>query len=167
MKPHPTSRFAPQFLARRGLLLLPLMLMVTGLLHGDGDSCLDFYEECPKWAKEGRCERKAPVKQKCSYSCAVCVDHPTPNGMGGDLGVPQALEFNDGILPSDIYWMITKARSYMKYVVHPAQLRKQMPRMCKNKHEYCAYWALLGECAANPKYMLKNCAPVCTSCDST
>jgi prolyl 4-hydroxylase len=35
---------------------------------------------------------------------------------------------------------------------------------CKARHELCAYWAALGECKKNPKYMLLHCAPVCQTC---
>jgi prolyl 4-hydroxylase len=36
---------------------------------------------------------------------------------------------------------------------------------CKLNHENCAYWAVLGECEANPVYMKMKCAPVCQTCD--
>lgn len=29
----------------------------------------------------------------------------------------------------------------------------------------CTFWAALGECDANPKYMQTNCAPACSSCE--
>lgn len=36
---------------------------------------------------------------------------------------------------------------------------------CKNRHPQCAFWAAIGECEANPKYMLLQCAPSCQTCD--
>jgi prolyl 4-hydroxylase len=36
--------------------------------------------------------------------------------------------------------------------------------LCRNEHESCTIWAIGGECDANAPYMLKACAPVCSSC---
>lgn len=36
---------------------------------------------------------------------------------------------------------------------------------CKNQHELCSLWSLVGECDNNPAYMKVNCAPACQSCD--
>lgn len=37
-------------------------------------------------------------------------------------------------------------------------------RHCENQSENCIFWASLGECEANPKYMQIQCAPACLSC---
>jgi len=36
---------------------------------------------------------------------------------------------------------------------------------CKVRHKSCAFWAAMGECEANPPYMILQCAPVCRTCD--
>lgn len=36
---------------------------------------------------------------------------------------------------------------------------------CKVNNKLCAFWAAIGECDANPAYMIVNCAPVCQTCD--
>jgi len=35
---------------------------------------------------------------------------------------------------------------------------------CEDQHEHCHFWANLGECETNPRYMLKKCARTCRSC---
>ena len=40
-----------------------------------------------------------------------------------------------------------------------------IPPNCENKHPSCNYWAGIGECEANPGYMLKNCKKSCQVCD--
>ena len=35
---------------------------------------------------------------------------------------------------------------------------------CKNQHELCSYWAVIGECERNQSYMKTSCAPACRSC---
>lgn len=35
---------------------------------------------------------------------------------------------------------------------------------CHLRHKLCAYWAAIGECEANPPYMLLQCAPACQTC---
>lgn len=144
----------------------------NAIILGDGDSCLDYDERCEGWANDGECETNEPfMRRDCAYSCAICTDDWEEEDLtkteeynrGSDLGYIQSVKYADGTLPSDIYWMITKARSYMKYVV-PEQFGPNMLEWCTNEHEECAYWALLGECKANPGYMLRSCAPVCNSC---
>lgn len=38
---------------------------------------------------------------------------------------------------------------------------------CVDDHESCSYWASLGECNANPSYMLDNCKKSCNNCPGT
>jgi hypothetical protein len=35
---------------------------------------------------------------------------------------------------------------------------------CHNRHELCAFWAVVGECDDNPVYMHTHCGPSCQSC---
>ena len=35
---------------------------------------------------------------------------------------------------------------------------------CRNNEALCSFWASLGECEANPAYMVTKCAPACLSC---
>ena len=72
---------------------------------------------------------------------------------GIDLGIAQRLRgFPDDhdTWSADVSWMITKARSYMNHVV-PRKFGDDMKQLCRHKDENCAYWALLGECEANPE----------------
>lgn len=58
---------------------------------------------------------------------------------------------------------LQEVQTYMYETVFPT-----MPEIgpnCKLNHENCAFWAVIGECTANPKYMKVECAPACFSCD--
>ena len=35
---------------------------------------------------------------------------------------------------------------------------------CQLRHEHCTFWASIGECENNKKYMRLNCAPACQTC---
>ena len=37
-------------------------------------------------------------------------------------------------------------------------------RHCQNRNSKCSYWAAIGECEANPKYMAMHCALACQTC---
>ena len=37
---------------------------------------------------------------------------------------------------------------------------------CEDSNDNCAYWASVGECKANPNYMLENCKKSCNNCGS-
>ena len=40
-----------------------------------------------------------------------------------------------------------------------------IPPSCKNNHASCNNWASIGECDANPSYMLHNCKKSCQVCN--
>jgi hypothetical protein len=64
------------------------------------------------------------------------------------MGVPQELVFDDGTRVEDIEWIIVKARNYMEMVV-PDKFDEGMDALCKNNHETCSWWALMGHCESN------------------
>jgi ShK domain-like len=37
-------------------------------------------------------------------------------------------------------------------------------KSCQNRHEFCAFWAVIGECDSNPTYMQNHCGPSCRTC---
>lgn len=64
-----------------------------------------------------------------------------------------------------LYDFITHWKVYMANVVMLDPSYSSVRDKCRNKHELCSYWAMLGECSANPGYMKVNCAPACQSCE--
>ena len=80
-------------------------------------------------------------------------------------GVPQRVE---GKTKDDTFLIIKKTLVYMKNFVHAENpthtISKTAIDACTNNHDLCAYWAFLGECEANPSYMVTKCAPSCQSC---
>jgi len=55
--------------------------------------------------------------------------------------------------------------NYVEQVVLKDDSYKSVRNECKNRHPQCAYWAAIGECEANPRYMVLQCAPSCQTCD--
>jgi ShK domain-like len=81
-----------------------------------------------------------------------------------DFGVVQDIE--DVEYEAKINERIAEAEKYvMERVWNIESVNKMVGEMCKNKHQSCAYWAVLGECESNPAYMKLNCAPVCFTCE--
>lgn len=60
--------------------------------------------------------------------------------------------------------LISEMKTYMQEEIIDNPDLNYLEQRCKNRHAECAYWALEGECDANPGYMLTNCAPVCKTC---
>lgn len=81
--------------------------------------------------------------------------------VGTDLGVAQALstELWDDVMSASA--RIRESRRYLE----TTKLKRGIKELCRNKHEHCTLWALVGECEDNPKYMKQKCAPACFSCD--
>jgi prolyl 4-hydroxylase len=59
--------------------------------------------------------------------------------------------------------VVQKTNEYMENVFQN-DTTKSFRNDCKCRHELCAFWAAIGECENNPKYMLLHCAPVCQTC---
>lgn len=91
---------------------------------------------------------------------------PTParrlDSVGSEMGVAQTMDTNRAQEISD---KIAEARYYMNNEVDIEEKYDGVREGCKNQHESCAFWAVLGECDNNPAYMKAKCAPVCKSCD--
>ncbi|CAB9498731.1 Prolyl 4-hydroxylase subunit alpha-1 [Seminavis robusta] len=99
-------------------------------------------------------------------SARVLYQAPTParklDSVGGEMGVAQTIDVNR---EQEIYEKIAEARYYMVNEVNIEPEYDAVRDICKNKHESCAFWAMLGECEKNPNYMKLNCAPICQTCD--
>ena len=67
---------------------------------------------------------------------------------------------------------IRKTVDYMKNYVYAEEngiqkthvLNQETMDACRNNEALCSFWASLGECEANPAYMVTKCAPACLSC---
>jgi hypothetical protein len=68
-------------------------------------------------------------------------------GLGADLG---EIQFLDAVHSEVIKERIREAQEYMMEVVMVEQKYDKVRSICKNKHASCTFWAVLGECEANP-----------------
>jgi prolyl 4-hydroxylase len=58
---------------------------------------------------------------------------------------------------------IGKSDAYMYDEFYPTT---KLPKQdCKNRNALCSFWAVVGECEANPSYMQLQCAPACRTCE--
>jgi Rps23 Pro-64 3,4-dihydroxylase Tpa1-like proline 4-hydroxylase len=85
---------------------------------------------------------------------------------GADLGVVQTLEQSESesdvrVGAEETTKRLERARAYL----HTSHVSQELKDLCRNAHESCTVWSILGECDRNPRYMKKTCAPVCHSCD--
>jgi len=144
-------------------------------------SCYDDHVTCPQWASSGECDKNPNyMLVSCRKSCNNCpvkeleVDlKDTTNTEDKEYlkaiqgyGKKQSA---DGDKPGETLSNIREAVLYMRDYVHAENPTHNMSQhvitSCENKHELCAYWAVLGECDVNPAYMATNCGPVCQSCE--
>jgi prolyl 4-hydroxylase len=65
----------------------------------------------------------------------------------------------------EVHARIAAAKEYLATVVAKDPEISPFLEHCQLTHQDCAYWAVLGECEANPGYMKTKCAPVCGTCD--
>ncbi len=107
-----------------------------------------------------------PLEERCISSDGVigpCIDeNDTPLDYGEDFGFRQVI---DGNRTWEIQQVMQKTRQYMRKIVFRQKKYLAIREECLLRHEYCGYWASLGECETNRAYMNATCAPVCQACD--
>ena len=124
---------------------------------GDGKPCMDDHYQCSEWAGMGECDANPGyMLTNCKRACVVCYEGTNQFGVG--QRIPKGRDTAKTVEAVD------KTVKYMQRVWREEEFSR-VRHKCRNQHEDCTYWASLGECEANPKYMQLNCAPACESCD--
>jgi ShK domain-like. len=123
--------------------------------------CRDEEELCSFWAREGECQNNPVYMLKsCAKSCDSCKLNSDKQGFGSAYGVAQECEGDQAL---ELIRAVEKMDRYMSEEVSKPEY-DSVRSECKNRHELCVFWAHIGECEANPSFMLLQCAPACETC---
>ncbi|KAL7578445.1 hypothetical protein ACA910_012835 [Epithemia clementina (nom. ined.)] len=146
------------------------------------ERCHDKEKRCSSWAKSGECKKNPTYMHfNCARSCGTChkiadVAPPRNPEETGEISaayarnlVDRSKKFGeeqkaDGGERDAILHRIESTISYIASN-QVAQLPVNIRRECKNRHELCTFWQVIGECTANQAYMQTNCAAACQSCE--
>jgi prolyl 4-hydroxylase len=122
------------------------------------DVCKDDHYQCSEWSGMGECDANPKyMRNYCQRSCLECYDNTSQFGL--EQRVPKNQKERELTTKR-----IGETVEYMKKVWNDDEFIK-VRHKCRNTHEDCSFWASLGECEENEKYMKTNCAPACYSCD--
>jgi len=131
--------------------------------HND-EECRDGDERCDFWASENECESNPGyMLHNCQKSCGTCAKSSPSTieeGYGATYGEPQECS---GQHKDDLLKRVEKMDKYMAEEVIKPEF-DNVRHECKNRNALCLFWAHIGECEANPNFMLINCAPSCETC---
>lgn len=121
----------------------------------DDPDCVDNHANCGFWAEKGECESNPTyMLANCMKSCGSC-----PNPAPRQTSTRILVEGDDVLEESKKYGVkqraegerraltiarIEEAMTYMQseQVVH---LPQKVRETCQNRHELCAFWAVIGE----------------------
>lgn len=124
--------------------------------------CEDEEEECSFWAETGECENNPKyMLRACRKACDNCEGAPIEM----DFGMEQVVDADDA---EKVHKALEDMKKYFQDIRDdPSTTIKTHVLLdnCKNRHESCAFWKVLGECEVNPHYMKLTCAAVCQTCD--
>jgi len=105
------------------------------------------------------------MNENCAKSCGKCVveEKKTDETAAETYAETEKfgmLQIADGSTIEEVAKQIRKSITYMKTVDMDDTTRAR----CKNEHALCSFWATVGECDSNERWMQKNCGPACRSC---
>jgi len=113
--------------------------------------------------KDGTCEVNADGSSTCANN--ELPDLPPQQESGHyDIGYGTA-QLVEADRADDTRATLREMMGYMQNTVMKDPQYKDVRSSCRNEHELCAFWAMLGECEKNPSYMDTSCAPVCQTCE--
>ena len=125
-------------------------------------------------AFQGHCARHVNAsllqQQQCPYSCALCNNYYRSNKDDDDDDDQQQQQQQQQRHKVRIFYgkdqdaaepeTVEHIRSMQEYMVHTVFADnnksfnyKQVRAECKNRHAECSYWATIGECQQNPRFM--------------
>jgi len=139
--------------------------------------CQDLSDECTLFVDAGHCDAIEGTPEwmyvNCARSCELC-----GKGEIADLLAHAMKLRNDDLAISrwgeeqsieesrigEYNVLLKEIERYMLEEVNVEDKYKKIKKQCQNRHPDCTFWALEGECEANPDYMLLKCAPSCKTC---
>jgi len=104
------------------------------------------------------------IISESSYVAEVSSPALAAKDVEPDLGVKQTV---DSARSAEIYKLLEEAQKYMKEEVMVEEKYDKVRDICQNKHESCAFWAVLGEVSTiscidsicQGRLVIAHCAP--------
>ena len=147
-----------------------LLVLYTTLFAGGATNIMN-HGNCLLGADDqvGNCQNETFLDNlsflsESSYSADISAPAPKNKKRKEDLdmGVEQQIDYNRAKACLD---RIEESRTYMNDRVMVEEKYEKVRDICKNNHESCTFWSVIGECENNPAYMKVQCAPACLSCE--
>lgn len=104
-------------------------------------------------------------EELCIGTDGVCNGEPNSNDLFEISARYGKEQVADGDFKVKTLEHIREVNTYMIEKVFKEEKFVRVKDECQNRHELCAFWAAVGECDVNPKYMTVTCAPSCFSCE--
>jgi prolyl 4-hydroxylase len=124
--------------------------------------CIDKDAKCQQWADRNECATLPErMLELCPAACNLC-DNDEASTVNNCYGEAQRVE---GTQATKTAARIRETEDYMMQQVFVEQKYKKIRGECKNRNQDCSFWAVIGECEANPKYMTIQCSPACFTCE--
>lgn len=140
------------------VLLLALVVLVLG--NGNVASGIDE-QECVV-QEDGSCLSSISPSDGADVEIPPLPPVNATGYLDTGFGEPQQIA---GTQKDQTMERMQKMYEYMhREVLHDPKFQS-VASECLLRNEQCAYWAAIGECEANPPYMVLQCAPACFTCE--
>lgn len=119
-------------------------------------SCQDMDDDCDP----DNCISNFDImQQRCPKTCLLCDAH-------NDTTARNIYSDQDQVLTTPEQWeYLQQVNQYMYEQVYVQDEFAAIREKCRNTDPLCTFWAMSGECTANPFYMNVQCSAACLRCD--
>ena len=111
------------------------------------------------------------MSTNCAKTCRICSTSDPNSQMIANhkhgtvdrifTAVPQDIQGDKSV---ETWLKLRETEDYMYNTVYMDDNLADVRVDCQLRHKNCLFWAGLGECTANPNFMITTCAPACQSC---
>uniref|UniRef100_A0A0N5A6B5 Metalloendopeptidase n=1 Tax=Parastrongyloides trichosuri TaxID=131310 RepID=A0A0N5A6B5_PARTI len=129
------------------------------------EKCENLNAHCTMWEQLGHCQHSTKyMKHYCRKSCNFCESTSGEDSSEGSENKVKEIEKNKEIVEKKKV-TVEEVSTFAPTTMNPTTKKDKKPsKACVDKNLFCGYWAKVGECKTESKFMKIFCKKSCHLC---